>query len=310
MFVFVIVDVERETLHHQDNVKMVYPTDLSLHENLVRHEATHVDTLVDVLSMTNHIDDCRLVQVLKKLEVVQMTIAKVRMLNVEEDNLAEVDESSLLRTDAASARLAPTLASLSTEAREFTCFLANIPQASASSDAFGPYKFSNMSEQITRIYEGELRKATDRWGGVFATVCSNLQAVIPAEWKEKALQEEHSTYVNSKLLVQSLITGLGSDYLHGTAWLASLETIPLVFAAFKAGCEDFDKFKTVLSDTRDLIAVILGYNTITNKFPKASQAERRQFAKDLKKKLRSKFGKDYEMPQAMSDRIAAKINAK
>ena len=69
-------------------------------------------------------------------------------------------------------------------------------------------------------------------------------------------------------------------------------------------------YKDTLSDTRNLAAVILGYNCIIGKFPKASAADRGQFATDIKKRLKTKFGRDYEMPQAMADRIAAAIAAK
>ena len=46
---------------------------------------------------------------------------------------------------------------------------------------------------------------------------------------------------------------------------------------------------------------------IQNKYKGASAADRRQSLKDLKKKLRVKFGKDYDMPLAMNDRAHAAI---
>ena len=87
--------------------------------------------------------------------------------------------------------------------------------------------------------------------------------------------------------------------------------IPAIYKAVQDVWGDsLVQYTATLSDTRNLAAVILGYNCIISKFPKASAADRRQFAKDLEKRLKTKFGKEYEMPQAMADRIAAAITAK
>lgn len=300
-----------EILQTQDQLHLVYPTDLKMQDVVVRHGPTPVDTLVDVLCMAHRSEECKLVQVLSKLESLQMQMARCRMLNIEEDRLVDVDEAALLKTDATSARLAPTLAELSDKTREFVLFLSNVPAATINSEAFAPYKFSNVAEQLDQFYQSELKKATDRWCGVFSGVCDSLNDVIPPDWKEKALDSEDRTFINNKILVQSLIGGLGSDYLSATSWLSSLEVIPAIYKAVQEAWGDsLVHYKTTLYDTRNLAAVILGYNCIISKFPKASAADRRQFAKDLKKRLKTKFGKDYEMPQAMADRIAAAISAK
>ena len=145
----------------------MYPPDLNMQDAPVRHGPTPVGTLVDVLSMASRSEESSLVQVLSKLEGLQMLMARCRMLNVEEDRLIEVDEAALLKTDATSARLAPTLAELSDKTREFVLFLSNVPAATINSEVFAPYQFSNVAEQLDQFYKLELKKATDRWCGVF-----------------------------------------------------------------------------------------------------------------------------------------------
>ena len=126
-----------------------------------------------------------------------MLLASVTMLNIEEDRVIEVDDAALLKTDCDKARLAPQLASLET------------------------------------IHTKQLFKAIDRWHGALEGVTSDQQKVIPTEWKEKALNEYDQSYVDSKILVQSLITGLGSEYTAASSWLLSLTKIPYVYAELK-----------------------------------------------------------------------------
>ena len=85
-------------------------------------------TLVDIVAMTQRTEECRLIQVLGRLEEVQMLLASVTMLSIEEDRAIEVDDAALLKTDCDKARLAPQLASLYTSIKDFTQFLASIPR--------------------------------------------------------------------------------------------------------------------------------------------------------------------------------------
>ena len=108
-----------------------------------------------------------------------------------------------------------------------------------------------------------------------------------------------------------MITGLGSDYIAASSWLLALSNIPYLYAEFKKRWTNHvETYGTVLHDTRDLVSTILTYNMIQNKYQGASAADRRQSLKDSKKKLRVKFGKDYDMPLAMNDRAQAAITQK
>ena len=66
-------------------------------------------------------------------------------------------------------------------------FLADIPRETIEGDTFPAYKFSGMTQQLETIHTKQLFKAIDRWHGALEGVTSDLQKVIPTEWKEKAL---------------------------------------------------------------------------------------------------------------------------
>ena len=60
-----------------------------------------------------------------------------------------------------------------------------------------------------------------------------------------------------------------------------------------------------------MVAAILMYNVMIHKFPGTANAcEKRQAVKDVKKKIRSKFGDKYEVPEAIIKRVQIAINQK
>ena len=289
---------------------MVYPSNAPPHSEMAQQSPTPIVSLVDVLAMTDKVDESRLVQLLAKLETAQIVIALVKSLNLEEDKVCEVDETAILRLDATKACLGPALSDLQKASREFTQFLANVPIA--DSQVFIPYKFAETSLKLQSIYDTELMKAVGRWHFALQAVCGQIQEVTPEEWKSKAIDSFDQPFVKSKILNKDLVSKLGTDYLVASAWLTSADKIGVVFTAFQTHHEDdYKQWQKVLGETRDLVAAILMYNVMIHKFPGTANAcEKRQAVKDVKKKIRSKFGDKYEVPEAIMNRVQTAINQK
>ena len=104
---------------------MVYPK-VARHVDLAANQETVITTLVDVLALTNKNNQCKVVQVLARLEKWQIKVALVKSLQDEEERVSEIEEQSLLKTEPVEARLAPALSELLTLGRDFTSFLASI----------------------------------------------------------------------------------------------------------------------------------------------------------------------------------------
>ena len=240
-----------------------------------------------------------------------MKTSEVMMLNVEEDRVCEVDDVAMLKSDPQQARLAPALQSLNSIIRDFSLFVANVPQKTFQSDGFAQYNFTTATDHLEAIYTKELNKALDRWKACLETVCHQLDSVTPSDWKEKVLDYYDEPYARSRILVQTLITGLGNNYVPASTWLKALEVMEPIMLAFKERWKaEVRGFITTLESTRDLVACILAYNAMVNTFPKTSAADRMQSFKDLKKKLKHTFGTSHEMPAKISDRVLAVIHDK
>ena len=114
------------------------------------------------------------------------------------------------------------------------------------------------------------------------------------------------------MLQQSLISSIGTDYLSATQWVACFfKNFQSMVDVFEEQHKvEFTKFEAILGDSCDLSATILAYNVMLHQFPKKSQSDRRQALKDLKKKLRVKIAKGYDLPQALSDRMLQHVNMK
>ena len=271
--------------------------------------ATPISTLVDLQSLTDRTLQSKLIQVLSKVEELQMKVVHVKGLNSEEDRVAEVQEVALLKTEADKARLSPALADLAVSVTHFSAYVANLSGVDLSNHLFVQYKFSEMPRLFMDIQEQQLISALERWHSALLSVCKQLTDVLPQGWRPNDVVDDYDpVYVKEYILVQSLITGLGSDYVPASTWLSSLAKTEYVYNAYKERyTEDLQKCEEIFKDSRDMCACILAYNTLVNKWPKATPSEKRQQLKDLRKKFKHKLGKSYEMPELVNNRLQQAI---
>ena len=93
----------------QDSSRHLAFPDVANLEVPTRHVVTPTLSVLDALSQSDRVDQCKLIQVLSKLEAVQMKTSEVMML---EDRVCEVDDVAVFKSDPRQARLAPALQSL------------------------------------------------------------------------------------------------------------------------------------------------------------------------------------------------------
>ena len=178
---------------------------------MAQQSPTPIVSLVDVLAMTDKVDESRLVQLLAKLETAQIVIALVKSLNLEEDKVCEVDETAILRLDATKACLGPALSDLQKASQEFTQFLANVPIA--DSQVFIPYKFAETSLKLQSIYDTELMKAVGRWHFALQAVC-----VRSRRSPRKSGRARRSTLSTNRLSNRKFSTETWSQNWGRTTW--------------------------------------------------------------------------------------------
>ena len=166
---------------------------------------------------------------------------------------------------------------------------------------------------MTSLLDNEMNIAIDRWEGVLSGACTEIKKAFPQNWREKSVTKYDVDYVKGKLLVQSVIDKLGNDYGSIGHWLRSWDkdSMEPIRLAFEMRWEtELKEVRTVIKDAVELTCTILSYNIFTFKFPKQSSGERRQSIKDLRKKLKTKFGKKCEIPEEVAARLTEAISAK
>ena len=288
---------------------LAYPASPN-HTVLSSHVLTDATVLTDTLSSAGEHRECRLVQLLVKLEKAQVGVAHIHMLNIEEDRVTEVDDTALLRISVTEAKLAPKFVECDTFIKEFTAFYANIPPADTEHATFAQYKFQEMTKQLHVLADAQMNVALDRWRCALDTACKPIKQSLPDSWKSKVVDTMDEEYIRSHILVQSLISAMGNDYIQIKEWLDGLNNVEMVHTAFvnkwKGEVEDHI---TTIEDARQLVACILAYNTILNKFGKQTIVERRQAWKDIRKKIKTKLKGDCT-PEAVINRAQKAISGK
>ena len=151
-----------------------------------------------------------------------------------------------------------------------------------------PYKLELMTPQLDTLLKGEMEKAIRHWKEALTVVQEAVVPFVPKHWKARVLDNADESYIKIKILTQSLVDSLGSDYLPACNWVAALKTLEIVEKAFETHHPGFLKTAgDVVQDARALVACVLGYNVPYNRYFKQSATERRQSLKDLKNKTKS-----------------------
>ena len=289
----------------------VYPEGAN-HTSFSTSTPTESMTLIDALSLADRNAEVHLVQALSKFELSQKALATVKMLSAEEERLCEIEESSVLKVDLESARLGPALCMLSASVKELAAYMSSVPSAELNKEPLVKYNFPEIIQSLEALHKQELHIAIDRWKDIATALCKSVRAAIPTQWKEKALNDYDEKYVRSKLLQQSVLADLGSDYSHLNSWFKSLEKNDEICAAFQARWEEeLKQCKATTAEAVDLTSAILSYNTMIFKYPQIKTPEhRRQAYKDVKKKIKTKLGKSTEIPEKIQERMLAAISGK
>jgi hypothetical protein len=158
---------------------------------------------------------------------------------------------------------------------------------------------------------GEHKKAIDRWQVALASICGKYTRVMPESWQQRCVERCDEDFIKGKIVCQALVEGLGAEYMSVHGWLANLKTLNVIYGHCLARYE-FEMashYKTV-DDVVTIVAVMLSYNTLYFKFPKVDAEKRRAALKDLRKKIKTKLGKNVTIPSNISDRLQAGITGK
>ena len=76
-------------------------------------------------------------------------------------------------------------------------------------------------------------------------------------------------FVKSKILVQTLIDDLGTEFVDCSKWPKSLDKIEPAKAAFEARWEaELKAVRKNVKDANDITSAILSYNVLVHQFPK------------------------------------------
>ena len=118
-------------------------------------------------------------------------------------------------------------------------------------------------------------------------VVDNVTKVLPEGWKLNCFDNANETYIKDKILTPAVVQGVGADYSHARRWLDSMEEFQSIkerFGFLFPG--SLNEASGLMADAKLVVSLMLVYNTIYTKMSKcASKEEKKQLAKDLKKKL-------------------------
>ena len=289
---------------------VVFPRNAD-HAKIAESAKTPTALLVDTLALANRPQQVQLVQILGKLEQCQLSLGEVASLSDGEDKVFEVEETGLLKVEADKAKLAPSLAILDEHIKNFAAYMTSLPQAQLQQEPFAAYAFPNVVQQLNGLFEKVAHAAIDRWRDVCMTTIASIKDVFPEGWKAKCVTTFDMEWVKSKMLNKAVFENLGSDYQFLAMWLRSLDRCPVAKELFeKRWAEELAEIRSVSADSLSFASTILAYNVLIYKFPKLGSPERRQSIKDVTKKIRTKLGKEAEIPREVRDRMMAAISGK
>ena len=122
-----------------------------------------------------------------------------------------------------------------------------------------------------------------RWHKGLGVVTRHLEATIPSEWKAKAVDALDETWVKETLLTATLVSGLGQDYSHCKHFLESFTQFEYITAQFNIKYPNqLAEAKDIVGNARTIVALILVYNCMLIKMPKAKGKDGGSDPRELK----------------------------
>ena len=270
--VVVAVIVEHYFPQDADTFHNVLPDkrDAETWNQVLAHQVTPSDALMDVLTTLDKANDSRLVLILCSLERCQMAAIAIQTLSSEEDQVAAVDAASLIRMSIEQAKLGPLLNELKAHIKFFTDTVAAVADLLLLEEApFDKYKFAQMTPTLDAFHTRFLDRAIARWHKGLKQIIGKLKEAMPDGWRARSIDTADEEWIKANLLCHSLIAALGTDYTHGRKWLESVrkfDTLTLRYNEKHSGeLEDADG---TFDDAQTIVGLILIYNCMFVKFPK------------------------------------------
>jgi hypothetical protein len=293
VYVYVCVCVCLFVIHifvlQAENLHMIYPKDVD-HAALARHVPTRKAEYIDLLSVTTDAESLKKikrVEILIKLEQIQINIAHCKALSLEEENVTQIEPQALIRITLPAGKLAPKISTLSATQKEFVNFLATLDAAEFSDQIFSVYKFQDMPKQLEDVIAEITTAAIKRWHKGLNAITTKLTDIIPESWRENCIDSMDEEYIKENIVTPAFIQGIGADYSRAKSWLESFQQFQSIKELYEATYKDELSHATALMmDTKLLVSLALVYNTILSKIPACkNKDEKKQMAANLKKKL-------------------------
>ena len=222
-----------------------------------------------------------------------------------------MDDKVILSVDFAAAKLGPSLCALNASIKELTAFISSVPSADLEKPPFDQYNFTEIATTLRTAHEAELTVALDRWNDVLKPSCAQIAKAFPEGWQAKAIDSYDADFVRTRILSQTVINAMGTQFHGFDVWVRSMEKNTEMYDEYKKRHgEDLQTCVEIIGNAVAMTATILAYNAMVFKWPKLSGLERRQSKKDLVKKLKGKLGKWAEIPAPLNDRMTAAISGK
>ena len=159
--------------------ELVYPTQAD-DATLSRTPPTEFEGLVATFATVGYALETRRVQSVHRLEICQITLAKSKMLNSEEEKFIDIDELGVLKVKQPDAKLAPCLITLEENIKSCTSFIGALPEDDLKSAEFTKYDFLKMISLLGDLLSQERNKARANYICVDASESLLLQR---AGWK-------------------------------------------------------------------------------------------------------------------------------
>ena len=158
-------------------------------------------------------------------------------------------------------------------------------------------------------WKDETDRAIGRWQAGLQAIKRSMEDSQPEGWKEKTVDGFDEGWVKSVLLKPATVSALNADYAHVKSWAASLDKFESIkMKLVEADSDLLGDIDKTIEDCKQIVAVVLSYNTLFAKFPSCTTAEaHRQCVKDLKKKLASK---KVNCPEVVMVRVQAATSSK
>ena len=160
------------------------------------------------------------VQLLGSLEIFQISLAKLRVIAKDHEEVIQSDYMSLFKVTAVASGAGDSICKLEDACKSFQTLVSQCSPLSAKLTE--TYGFQAMKDKVQALTTAEVNNIVKQWGENLVKAEAKLTGALPLEWEKNALNSCDEDFVKNQIMSSKTMTAISGSHSHVHTFIKNL----------------------------------------------------------------------------------------